>query len=86
MDMNFTTVAEDMHAAAAEMQDCFDICCSTCERSFSPDKLKQANTFDAKGKLCFIYVCKECESDFDELGISFDFTLEKYHKSLAIFS
>jgi hypothetical protein len=75
-----------MHAEAAEMQDCFDICCSTCERSFSPDKLKQANTFDANGKLCFIYVCKECESDFDELGISFDFTLEKYHKSLAIFA
>jgi hypothetical protein len=24
MDMNFTTVAEDMHAAAAEMEDWFD--------------------------------------------------------------
>jgi RNase P subunit RPR2 len=53
-----------------------NLCCS-CERSFSPEKLKQGYTIDSKGKLQLILTCEECESVF---------TLEKYHKSLAIFS
>lgn len=51
--------------------------CSTCEQEYSPELMKKANSFDAKGARCYLMICQECESSFDKMDIAFDFVSEK---------
>lgn len=48
--------------------------CSICERQFPPDELKDADDFDPHGNHRYLMICEECESDFDKLDISFNFS------------
>lgn len=48
--------------------------CSICERQFPPDELKEADDFDPQGNHRYLMICEECESYFDKLDISFNFS------------
>jgi hypothetical protein len=51
--------------------------CSICERKFPVGQIKEADDFDARGNHRYLNVCEECESDFDQIGISFNFVVDK---------
>lgn len=51
--------------------------CSICERKFFTSEVKEVDDFDARGNHRYLSICKECESDFDKMDISFDFVSKK---------
>jgi DNA-directed RNA polymerase subunit RPC12/RpoP len=50
--------------------------CAICSREFDSEELKEVDDFSCSGEHVCILICAECEADFEELDIVFDFNVD----------